>query len=226
MGKEYPADIIPDFGAPFPPGAALVRIESLDDSEPTSTGKYQIRAVLRGMEPADVVDQPHFERFVIGRDQDPEADDPQSWKGIAAQRYRDMLLKAGVQPTGNVEKDNAEATGQVLGIVVQNETQAATNRDGTPNAYAGRLQANLRTFFRQGEKAIGGPAPAPVAAPAVATAPKVVAAAPKVATPAPAAAPTPQAAPKTASVKCSICNEMVPRAAFPAHVQAHEVADE
>lgn len=224
MGKDYPADIIPDFGAPFPPGAALVRIESLDDSEPTSTGKYQIRATLRGMEPTDVVDQPHFERYVIGRDQDPDADDPQSWKGIAAQRYRDMLLKAGIQPTGNVEKDNAEATGQVLGVVMENEVQAATNRDGTPNAYAGRVQSRVRTFFRQGEKAIAA------AGAVVAPAPAKAAVIPKIPTTAASVVPAPKpavaAVPKASMVKCSICNEMVARATFPAHVQAHEVADE
>lgn len=227
MSKMYDPNVIPDWTGQYPPGRAHVRIESMDDSEPTRTNKYQIRVVFRGIEPADVAEQPHFERFVIGTDDDPKADDPDSWKGFAARRYKDMLTKAGVQATGSVAKDIEVAVGQQLGIVVANEVQKDKNRDGTDNPYAGRVQANIRSFFAYGEQPVGdGGFRAPQAG-QVPTAPARPAPAP--ARPTRAAAPTPVTAapaPAAATVMCSICSKAVPKSMFAAHVAAHEAAEE
>lgn len=218
MAKIYDPNIIPDLGAHLPPGAALIRIESLLDDEATSTGKYQIIGTLRIIEPADMADQPTYERFVIGTDKDPAADDPNSWKGFAAQRYRDLLLKAGVAPTGNTDKDNSAAVGQIVGIEVVHEVQPDLNRDKTPNKYAGQIQARIKSYFRQGEKATG---PVPVAGVPPAGAKPA----------APAAKPVAQAQagakPATSTdVKCAICNQMVPRGSFATHVAEHEAKEE
>lgn len=225
MSKIYDPNVIPDWTGQFPPGRAHVRIESIDDVERTSTGKYQIRVTLRGLEPVDVADQPHFERFVIGTNEDPEADDPNSWKGIAARRYKDMLKKAGIEASGSVEKDTVAAVGQALGILVSNEEQRANNRDGSPNPYAGRIQASIRSFFIYGEQPVGDGGyrgVPPAAAPAVPT---------PAAKPAPAArtravAAQPQPAAPVQTVACSICGQPVPRVQFAAHVAAHEAANE
>lgn len=216
---KYDPTIIPDLGVQLPPGNALLKIEALDDNEETSTGKYQIKATLRVLEPTEFADQPFFERFVIGTDTDPGADDPNSWRGFAAQRYRDMLLKAGVSLTGTIEGDAAVAKDQPVGVIIENEVQGATNRDGTPNRYAGRVQARVKSFFRPGEKSTGNGA-----APAVAQ--------PQAKAPAPAAAQAPKpasaaSAPKAAApIKCGVCDEMVPKAEFAKHVAVHEAEEE
>lgn len=214
----YDPNVIPDWtGGQFPPGRAHVRIEALEDHEPTKTGKYQIRVTLRGLEPDDVKDQPHFERFVIGTDADPEGKDPNSWAGFAGRRYKDMLKKAGMDATGSIAKDIEGAVGRTLGVLVANEVQKETNRDGTPNAYAGRVQANIRSFFIYGEHPLpapGGGMPAPVATARVAT--KPAATGPKPVTP----------VTQPATVNCSICNQSVLKARFAAHVAAHEANDE
>jgi len=62
------------------------------------------------------------------------------------------------------------------------------------------------------------------AAKATAQAAKPAVAAPKPAVSAPKPATGKLPAPN--SVKCSICNQMVSRNIFPAHVQAHEVEEE
>lgn len=227
MPKNYDQNSIPDLGAQLPIGPALVRIESLEDDEVTTTGKYQVVGIFRVLEPTEMADQPVYERFVIGTDKDPAADDPLSWRGFAAQRYRDMLLKAGVAPTGNTGKDNAEAAGQVLGIEVAHEVQRDMNRDGTPNKYAGNVQSRIKSFFRQGEKAVGsGAVHAPVI-PAVAVPKPAAAAVAGVPKPvAPAAKPVATPAKPPEMVKCSICNGMVIRTQFAAHVAEHEAAQE
>ena len=224
MAKTYDPGIIPELGETLPPGNYIFRIESLDDSEPTTTGKYMIKATLRVAEPADHVEAPFYENFVIGTDLDLEADDPNSWKGIAARRYRDLLLKSGVALTGNIEKDNAVAAGQMVGGSIRNEVQGPTNRDGTPNRYAGNVQARIGAFFRVGEKAVGEsgngaavpaarqPAPAAKPAPAPAARPQPAQQAPR---------PQPVAA-AAQPIKCGVCDQMVPKAEFAKHVAGHE----
>ncbi len=212
MAGNYDPNVIPDLGVQLPPGNALLRIDSLDDSEATNNGKYQIKATLRVHEPVEFADMPHFERFVIGTDKDLEANDPVSWRGFAAQRYRDMLLKAGVALTGKVETDNAVATGQMVGAVIENEVQGDKNRDGSPNKYAGNINARIKSFFRVGEKATGAGAPTPAATGAAKP--------PAAAKPA-ANAAKPQAAPG-GTVPCGICDQQVPKAEYIAHITKHQ----
>lgn len=219
----YDPSVIPDWSGQFPAGRAHVRIEAIDWNEPTRTGKAQIRVTLRGLEPLDVKDQPHFERFVIGTDTDPAGTDPNSWTGFAARRYKDMLSKAGVHTTGSVRKDAEAAIGQSLGIVITNEVQGEKDRQGNPNPYAGRVQANIRSFFMYGSQPVGDGGYRPPEPKAQAATPAAQPAATRVARPAPAVAQPPAPA---ASLVCQICNKAIPKTMFAAHVAAHEAAEE
>lgn len=234
MGKTYAPETIPEVGAQLIAGRYLFGIDSVEDDQRTGTGKYMIKASLRVIEPATMAGVPHFENFVIGTDADPEADDPECWKGYAAGRYRQMMEKAGVSMSGDVEADAQALTGQRVGGVVIQEVQAAVNRDGSANPYAGRVQARINFFFHEGERETGfdasnGPSPTPAQAkakPGPKPGPKPVAAAPAPvakAAPAPAAKP---AAPAAQQIKCTICNQTVLRKDFAAHVQAHEGDEE
>ena len=226
MGKMIDPGITPELGETLPPGNYIFRIESLDDSEPTSTGKYMLKATLRVSEPTDHAESPFYENFVIGTDADMEADDPNSWKGIAARRYKDMLAKAGVAWSGNIDEMNTTAAGQLVGGSIRNEVQGPTNRDGSPNRYAGNVQARIGGFFRVGEKAVGesgnGAAPAAAAKPAPVATLKTTPGQPA-ARPAPAQAAKPQPVPAAAQpIKCGVCDQMVPKAEFAKHVAGHE----
>jgi len=227
--KTYAPEAIPDLGVQLPAGNYILAIESVGDDQPTSTHKYQIRAVLRVVEPAAFANMPHYENFVVGTDTDMEADDPESWKGVAAQRYRDMMLKSGIEPTGSTESDFATLQGQHVGAIVQQEVQAATNRDGSPNKYAGRVQSRVARFFHPGEHSTGvsgdngSPAPAPQAKGAAGAAAAAKAATAPVASPKPAPA---AAVPKAQPVKCPVCNTMVPKTEFVKHIGTHSDTEE
>lgn len=215
MAGVYDPQGIPDVGERLPPGNCILTIESIDDSEPSSTGKYQIMATLRGVEPNDILNVPHFERFVIGTDTDLEAKDPLSWRGFGAQRYRDMLLKAGVALTGTVAGDAAIAEGQSVGAIVSHSVQGDKNKDGSPNKYAGNINVQLK-FFRVGERPVGDGAQAPIIKSDV------------VIKPGAKAAPKPAAVKPQDTVTCGLCNppSQVPKAEFTAHVNKHTADEE
>lgn len=225
-------------------GAYVGTFEEFDDSQATSTGKYQIQVVLAVEDPAEARGSKHFERFVIGSDSDPKADDPQTWEmrdgkqNFAAQLFCDALKKAGVSPSGDTNQDFAYAKGQRVGFIVKQSVQAAVNSDGTPNAYAGRIQSQVSGFFRVGEreaKVYEAQAPRPAATPATHAAPPAppraappgavgtprapVAPAPQaprppqpVAAPAPPVAPVAPAPPVAATAAAVPAQPRVPRA--------------
>lgn len=176
MGRQYAPDTIPEWRATLPGGRWVLAIEDIKDDEPTGTGKYQIKSVLRTLEPMDGL--PHFENFVIGNDNDTNGDDPDSWKGPAGQRYIQMLKKAGIEPTGDTEQDFAAVVGQQVGAVITQRVEPAIDRNGQPNQYAGQVRSQADTFFRVGERETGldasdgaGPVQPVLARPPVRTAP-------------------------------------------------------
>lgn len=235
MARTYDPASIPDPGINLPPGAFTLMIDTLSDEMPTSTHKYQIRAILRVQEPAVFAEMPHYENFVVGTEKDMEGLDPESWKGIAGRRYMELLKKAGVTPSGNTDTDFQNAVGQYVGAIISNEIEPATKRDGTPNAYAGKVRSSVVRYFAPGEYVPtlftdGQKAPVAAAATtAVAAKPAAKAAAQPIAQAVAAQpAPAPKAAaaaisPKAASetVTCAMCQKPVLKTEYIAHVTAH-----
>lgn len=235
MGKAYPSEIIPEIGSTLPPGRFLFAIEQMSDARPSTNNFYQIETTLRVHEPASYAHEVHFERFVIGTETDPEANDPDTWKKFPAQRYRNLMESTGVGMSGDIEQDIAQATGQLVGAIVEHRMMPATPQYPTP-----RVNSQVSKFFKPGEKetgidegkalsadgqqAVTNARPAPAVRPGA----RPAAAAPAAARPTPAAAPAAQSAPATATVpkaqmiRCSICNQQVPRVELTAHVQAHD----
>lgn len=222
--QSWPVDIIPNatrFTA-LPPGTYLAAIESISDDDATKTEKYMLKVTLRVTEPVAQQHLPHFENFVIGTDQDSNADDPNSWTGTAAVRFKEMIEKAGVTTTGDLPADCMAAQGQVVGMVINNEVQSAQNRDGSPNAYAGRVSARVRDWFRPGERKTQVAPQAAPQAPAL-TGPNGPQQRAAAATAKGATATATVAQPKVQdTVKCSFCSKQVAKHLFQAHVQSHE----
>lgn len=238
-GKQYSPDVIPEVGVQLPSGRFMFKIEEMDDSERTSNGKYQIRTTLRVVEPAQFQGTPHYENFVIGSDSDPEADDPDTWKSYAAGRYKQLLKKAGVEPSGDIEGDAASATDQLVGGLVVQSIEPPIDRHGQPNAYAGRIRSQTQAFFRPGERETGvdattdgasASAPARPAAPRGAPTPQVpkkLSVAPPPQQAKPPAKPAPAAAPpKAKTLPCPICQQPVVREQLGAHVEQHNAGEE
>jgi hypothetical protein len=199
------------------------------------------RAQYSIAEPEPYVGYPQYDYFVIGTADDPQAEDPETWKNsIGARQLKRMFKAAQVPMSDDIDEMCAVATGQQLIAVVG---QQITKR-GTP-------MNQINGYYALGEREVGleqkpaaargrVPARAPVAAPRTAAAPRAAAPAAPPQRLAPAARPAPgrpaapappPANPKKggaagAMTKCAVCGESVPRAEFAQHVQAHGGGEE
>lgn len=236
MGRVIPGDSIPD-SLNCPEGTYLFDITQLEETVSNAEGrtdkvqKLMYVAHLTTREP--VVGIPHREFFNIGNDDDPNAEQPETWVANA-RRLKLFCGKAGVPIAGDVDMDDviAQVAGQqVIGtVVVQKDTDKNSR-------YYGQEQSRVATWLAPGERepsmATSGAKPAaakPVArtaaparpAPARTAPPPAPAAAPRAAASAKPVAAKPAAKPAAETMNlCAFCNEQVPRSEFVAHVNTH-----
>ena len=236
MGRQVPWDEIPSAGALVPDGVYVLEVTGLEESQ-SQSGKLMYPGVFAVVEPVDFAGYPVYENYVIGNDDDPNADDPATWKKSMGSRFmRTMLDKAGVPLDGDMDAVSAEAAGrQFLAVIGQRETDRGT------------MVNQIRSYYALGEREVGvssgatpttrpGPKPAPRAAPQAAAPRPAPRPAPKpAATPAPARAASagarPAAAPATRApavkmLTCTICKKPVPRDEFADHVETCEGGEE
>ena len=213
--RTWDPSSVPDSSV-FPGGAFELEIEELNE-EASDSGKAMYRAVLRSQGPS-LVGVPHFENYVLGSDEDPNADDPATMAAsMGARNLKRLLKKAGVEMSSDLDDDCARAIGQhVIGVFTQ-FTEPDLRRDGTQNQYAGQIRNRVQVFAL-GERELGEqPGVAPVApAPRQPRAPAAVQPRPahRAAAPAPrAAAPPARPAPAPATRPAA---PPPPRAAAPA----------
>ena len=153
MSKQVPWDAIPDsIGQVLPTDTYKFEIEDMAESEST-TKKYMLKSTYR------VVEGPHagmvvFDNYCIGTDVDPQADDPKSWEGVAAARWKDILKKAAVPQKGTVEEACVAARGQQFVADVDQETET---KEGP---YKGKIRNRIKRTYRIGEKSAGTSGPA------------------------------------------------------------------
>ena len=236
MTRRPPWDDIPDTGM-VPDGAYLIQIIDVPEAATKGgedavlpAGCLMYRAVHWIVEPAQFTGMQLFDNFVIGTAEDPEAEDPETWKAsIGARLFKQMLKKAQVPFGQDLDEMCLIAVGQQLIAVVGSQI----TKRGTP-------MNQIRSYYAVGERQVGIDASAPAvpkaAAPkarpvATSAAPPTAAAAapPTRAVPRPAptapAPPAPKGPAKAAAgvpmVKCTICNNQVARAEFATHVQSH-----
>lgn len=242
MGRSVNFDAVPDTNV-VPDGVYRVSIAEFEEKT-SKNGKLMYNARLEIIEPQEFEGMGIFEMFVIGSDDDLDAQDDATWvKSFGARRMKNMLKAAGVPLDNDMDTVSAAAIQQELVVAVSQKVE-------TEGDYAGRVRNNIGGFFPLGQKEVGlnaGNVPTPKAMPKVAPAPaqrtapaSAIAGRPigtahtapapaqpvRAAQPAPAARPTP-AAPRAAvpkaspQVKCTICDSMVERATFADHVEGH-----
>lgn len=245
MGRSVNFDAVPDTNV-VPDGVYRVSIAEFEEKT-SKNGKLMYNARLEIIEPQEFEGMGIFEMFVIGSDDDLDAQDDTTWvKSFGARRMKNMLKAAGVPLDNDMDTVSAAAIQQELVVAVSQKVE-------TEGDYAGRVRNNIGGFFPLGQKEVGlngqGVAsPAPKAMPKAAPAPAArTAPAPAIAgrpigtahaaptaqpTPARAVQPAPTPAPRPAApraavpkaspqVKCTICDTLVDRATFADHVEQH-----
>lgn len=232
MGKVVDWEGIPD-SAVVDDGIYLLVVESLEEMV-SQSGKLMYHLTARIEEPTDFSGLFQNEYFCVGTDDDPGADDPETWrKSISARVLKRFIKAAQIPMEGDMDVICASAEGsKFLARIIQVVDSGKKNPE-----YKGNITNSLKGFFTVGEREVGldgggdAPSPPPPVAtkPAARTAPAKRASA-KVAATKPAPKPAasvvsklkPAAAKKTTTIACGICQEQVPRADFAAHVGQHE----
>lgn len=168
--------------------------------EYTQDGKLVLNTQLRVDAPDMYKGTNVFNRFFIGTDDDPGADQPETWKKRAAQDLKKFLVGVfgSVEVlTGDVPTDvEATRNASVLALINNQTDNRATVKDKdtgaqVPNPYQGREENRFKKWFAANDPE----AVARVGLMDVPTAPK---AARPAAAPPPAPAPAPAAAPPAA----------------------------
>jgi hypothetical protein len=222
MGRIIPLGQIPD-SAVLPDGIFRVCVTSLTDvMTKEAEGKVQkvmLKLVGKVVEPKAYVGVPYFDNFVIGTNDDPEVELLETWTGsIGGKQFKRFLGKTGVV-FGDEEDFDAIAAAvkdvELLATVVC-KVQDKTNRDGTPNKYAGNINNNTVGYWAIGEKEaqLIADEKSPVAT--------VTKARTKVGgTKATGTGTIVGKAAPTTDMTCSACRKRVPKGAFKAHVEQH-----
>ena len=223
MGRQVSWSEIPDSQL-VPEGVYLVALESLPESQ-SKSNKLMYPAQFTILEPAGFAGLPLYENLTI---------DPDTWRSAVSVRIMKRMFRAiGVELVDDLDETIAAALGQQL--IAQVSITVDSGKGG--EQYKGRQRNSITAFYAVGEQEIGGngAAPAPAKAPARAPAPAPRAATPparaaapaaRTATAAPlarAAAPATKPAPaKEKTLRCTVCDQDVPKSEFASHVEGHE----
>ena len=133
-------------------GAYELTIENVEEAL-SKTDKLMYKAELRVAGPNGVpgIGMPQFENFVIGTDEDLNADDPNTWlKSRGASRLKQLLKAAQVEIGDDVDECIAQALGQSIVARIIAFTEPDLNRDKTPNEYAGQPRNRIASFHPLG----------------------------------------------------------------------------
>lgn len=98
----------------------------------TTKGHKQYRASCRITEPREFKGQMYFARFVVGTEDDPDAEDPNTWKAFGAMRLKNFLDKAGAKD-GHPDKVFPDLEGESICAQLGKKTQTKGDYAGTEN---------------------------------------------------------------------------------------------
>lgn len=147
MSKIIPWDAIPDsVGNVLPAALYKFEVDEMVETE-SKKGKYMIKATYRVMEPAAQAGMVLFDNYAIGTDTDPAGDDPKSWEGIAAARWKDVIKKSSTPQRPTVE----ETCHAAKGMQFLADVHVTVDKDGE---YKGRERNNIRKTYRIGEASV------------------------------------------------------------------------
>ena len=156
MSREVPSwDHIPETRRTVPRDVYVCEVEALEEQASKEKGKLMYKATYSIIE-GPFKGTPLYEYHNIGSDDDPQAHDPLTWRNaIGTRSLRDLMRSTGVPMVTNMDKVCLSVKGQRFLQQVDTSIQAAKNRDGSPNRFAGREQNELGPKYRLGERPAG-----------------------------------------------------------------------
>lgn len=225
MSRIVPFNHIPDSSV-FPDGIYRLTVEKFDVTQTKEReGKQQkFMFALTGkiVAPEQYKNMLYSEYFVIGTEQDPDAEQVETWQSSIGARSFKRFVKALGIPVGDEEDAESLAASirgaEFLATIVTKVEPDTKKINGVEqdNPYKGRVNNNTSAYWKVGEKEPGltNGHDASAAKP---TARRTVAGAGTAAKPAAAAAPSDE-------VRCSACPPTAPkvkRSDLRAHAQQH-----
>lgn len=146
MSKMIPWDAIPDaVGNVLPTATYKFEIETLEETQ-SSKERYMLKGTYRVVEPTTEAGMVLYDYYAIGTEHDPQGDDPKSWEGIAAARFKDLVKKANVQQKATVEDTCVAARGATF---IGDVTQEVDQSEGQ---YKGSIRNRLKKLYQVGTK--------------------------------------------------------------------------
>lgn len=160
MGRLIPFGNIPDSNV-FPDGIYRLKITKLEEKmtkeRDGKVAKLMYVLTSQVVEPASHKGLLYFENFVIGTEDDAEADEVSTWQTSIGGRSLKRLTKALGVPFGDEEDAEAFAEtvkgAEYLATIIQKVEPDEKN--GQPNPYKGRINNNTTAFWKLGEKDAG-----------------------------------------------------------------------
>lgn len=228
MGRQVDWDEIPDSNI-FPEGIYLAVGDAMEERMTQEAGKLMFVPTFIIEEPKEYAGLKISDYFVIGSNDDPEAELAPTWKSsIGGKNMKRMIKGLQIPLTPDTDEIGANMVGSKVLLRIDQQVD-----DGKKNPdYKGTIRNRIRGYYEVGSKEIHivedeAPSPAPKAATkratkkvAQVTTSPVAEAASKPAL----AEPKKKVAKKTKLnvLLCSICDEQVERSEFAAHVAGHE----
>jgi hypothetical protein len=212
MSRVIPFGSIPDSNI-LPDNIYRLKIDKLEEvmskERDGKASKLMYKLTTRVVEPASHKGLFFTEFFTIGTEEDPEAEELNTWQtSIGGRALKRLSAKLGV-PTGD-EEDSDAFLAAVKGVEYLSTIITKTEPDeknGQPNPYKGRVNNQVTAYWALGEREPGS-----LSEGNGKHAPKTTK----------TTKPQQQAAPATTDdVSCSACKKRVPRKDLKAHVEDH-----
>lgn len=212
--RQWEPESIPKLTDGWPEGFYRVRVE---DIEAVYTEKEPPRLMfvvqVAALEPTSAAGFMATDRFCLGTNDDPEAEDPETLKGFAGQRLLQFVEACGVKP----ERSLARSLQHCVGM--QAIAKVSANKDGS--------RTEIKRYYMLGKKVLGplvttpqGPARGRNSAPP--THAQLASSGP-----ATSVGGTPvRRVGKPNTIMCRRCNESVPTKDYPLHAKRHETDDQ
>jgi len=158
-------DEVPDLGALVPGGTYVVTIEDIEKGVSSGSGnkpqKLMYSMTVRITEPEAYIDNPLYDNFVIGSDEDPYAQSEETWKASMGARRFKQLVKASQVPLDGVDSGMApeDQTDQIIELVREQPVVVSVDvetDDGTRDPrFKGRKRNRTTGYYPLGTRTPG-----------------------------------------------------------------------